>query len=369
MHENALDNQLLKLIDIGTVKQVVVFLYPCDQPLLGRNRDNIVLAHAQVVGRITAHPLNRLVGVALALEVIPEHVDLVQHGKAAGAMIGVLGVDVLFPDGHVAGSHTGVGTQHKDHRMGAGQHADRQLRLGAKSIQARRIEDPQAALEQGVADADLCVPPGRYKYIARVVAIILEHAFVEAECASLLRWHTLDAGNLGKHLPHDLRVALIQLMFDPAFRLLAQLLQGQFAVSGLDGKQEQVVFIGAAIEEQLRGAHGRAPRLRREHALAILGEEQGVDQFGFTAGVFADKRNGQFILNEQLQPVAYAGADIVGEQIVVLQPQPIPADLADQLFFPVVISLYLLRQSSLLVHRIFLLRDFLVSRSERGAHG
>ena len=67
--------------------------------------------------------------------------------------------------------------------------------------------------------------------------------------------------------------------------------------------------------------------------------------------------------------MAYAGADIVGEQIVILQPQPVPADLADQLFFPVVISLYLLRQSSLLVHRIFLLRDFLVSRSERGAHG
>jgi len=34
-----------------------------------------------------------------------------------------------------------------------------------------------------------------------------------------------------------------------------------------------------------------------------------------------------------------------------------------------VVSLYLLRQSSLLIHRIFLLRDFRVSRAKRGAHG
>lgn len=67
--------------------------------------------------------------------------------------------------------------------------------------------------------------------------------------------------------------------------------------------------------------------------------------------------------------MADTGADIVGKQIVILQPQPVSADLSDQLFFPVVISLYLLRQSSLLVHRIFLLRDFRVSRFKRGAHG
>jgi hypothetical protein len=58
--------------------------------------------------------------------------------------------------------------------------------------------------------------------------------------------------------------------------------------------------------------------------------------------------------------VAESAADIVGKQIVILQPQTLTADLANQFFFPVVISLYLLRQSSLLAHWIFLVRDFRV---------
>ena len=129
VHQDALDNQLLKLADIGSVKQVAVFPDPGHQTLFGGNGDNIMLPHAEVIGGVATHPLDCLVGVAFTLQVVPEHIDLVQDGKTTGAVIGVLSVDMLLPDGHIAGGHTGVGAEHKDDGMGPGQHADGQFRL------------------------------------------------------------------------------------------------------------------------------------------------------------------------------------------------------------------------------------------------
>ena len=112
---------------------------------------------------------------------------VVAQTVATGAVIGVLGVDMLLPDGHIAGGHTGVGAEHKDDGMGPGQHADGQFRLGAQGVQARCVENAQAALEQRVADADLGITPGRHEDVAGVVAVVLQHILVEAQFPGFIR--------------------------------------------------------------------------------------------------------------------------------------------------------------------------------------
>ena len=360
VHQDAADNQLLELVDVGAFKQGIVITNTADQALLGRQRNHILLADAQVVSGVAAHPLDGIVGILLALQVVPEYVDFVQYREAASPVVGVLGVDVLVPDRHIAGGYAGIGTEHKDNGVGPGQHADGQLRLGTQGVQARGIENAQAAFEQRMANADLGVTPGRYQYVAGVAAVVLQHVLVEPELAGLLGRYALGAGYLGQHFAHYFGVVLVQVVPDPVLRLLAQLLQGEFAGAGFDRQQQQVILVGAAVVEQLGGAHGGAARLGRQHALAIAGEEQGIDQLGLATGVFPGKGNGQLIFNEQLQAITDSGADVYGEKVVVLQPQPVAADLPDEFLLPVMIGLNLLRQSSLHFHRFILLRDFRV---------
>ena len=86
-------------------------------------------------------------GVFVALQVVPEHVDLVEHGKTPGPVIGVIGGDVFLPDGHVTGGNAGVGAEQEDDRMGVGQHADGQFRLGTQGVKAWCVENAQAPFE------------------------------------------------------------------------------------------------------------------------------------------------------------------------------------------------------------------------------
>ena len=215
---------------------VFVLADSAHQALLGRQWNDVVLADAQVVGGVASNPLNGVLGVFFTLQVVPQYIDLIQHGKAAGPVIGVFGVYMVLPDGQVAGGHAGVGTQHEDHRVGAGQHADSQLRFGAQGVQSWRIENAQATLEQRMSDTDLGIPPGRYQYLTGVVAVVLQHVFVKAQLAGFLWQHALYPRHFRQHLPHDLRIALVQLVFNPALRLLAQLLQGQLPGAGFDGQ-------------------------------------------------------------------------------------------------------------------------------------
>ena len=45
--------------------------------------------------------------------------------------------------------------------MGAGQHAERQLGLGADGVEARRVENDQALFQQGMGEIDQCMAPFR----------------------------------------------------------------------------------------------------------------------------------------------------------------------------------------------------------------
>ena len=222
----------------------------------------------------------------------------------------MLGIDMLFPDSHVTGCDASIRAEHKDNGMGPGQHADGQFGFRAKGVQARSIKNAQAALEQGVANADLGITPGRYQHITGIIAIVFQHGLVEAQLPGLFRAHALDPGNFCQHFAHDVRIALVELMPNPLFRLLAQLLQRQIACAGFDREQKQIVLVGAAIKKQLGRTHGGAPGLGWQHALAVFREKQGVDQLRLATGVFTNKSDGQLILNEQLQSVTNTGADV-----------------------------------------------------------
>ncbi len=71
MHQDALNDQLLQLTDVGAVEQVVVFANPCQQSLFCRERNNVLLADAQMVRGVVANTVNGFLGVLLALKVVP----------------------------------------------------------------------------------------------------------------------------------------------------------------------------------------------------------------------------------------------------------------------------------------------------------
>ena len=79
------------------------------------------------------------------------------------------GADVRAPDFDVALGDAGFGGQDEQHRVRVRDQVERQFRLGADGVQARRVEDHQALLEQRVREVDDRVAPQRDLDLALVV--------------------------------------------------------------------------------------------------------------------------------------------------------------------------------------------------------
>ena len=212
---------------------------------------------------------------------VQQRVDLVQHHEAFLAGL----AKVVAPDGQIRPCDAGIGGQHEDHRMRAGQQAQGELGFGADGIQPGRVDDHQAALQQRMGVIDHCVAPGRHLHTAvfghwRVVLRL--RSVPETQCGGLLHADSLDAGDRGQCLSQRLRVARLQGHDLPMLFPRAQFSQRQAAQTGFDGQQRQprrqVGFVA-----QLHRAHRGATRRGWQHAAARVGKEDGVDQFGLAA--------------------------------------------------------------------------------------
>ena len=71
---------------------------------------------------------------------VDQRIDLVQHDEARRR----LGAEMVAPDRQVGLGDAGVGAEDEDGGVRRRQQAERQLRLGADRVQARRVEDDQA---------------------------------------------------------------------------------------------------------------------------------------------------------------------------------------------------------------------------------
>ena len=201
---------------------------------------------------------------------------------------------MLLPHGHVAGSYTGIGRQQKDDCLSARQHRQSQLRLAAEGVQAGGVEDAQALAQQWMVEVDHGVTPGRHQHFAGLIGAF-QHVRVKAQSNRLFDRHGFGARDLDKGLNHVVRVAEVQWDIYPVPRNTFELRHAGLGHAGLDGQQANIGAFRAWVEEQLGGAHGGASGLGWQHALAVGGEEQAVDQFGLAARELADKSQGDVV--------------------------------------------------------------------------
>ena len=124
--------------------------------------------------------------------------------------------------------------------------------------------------------------PGRYQHFAGFIGAF-QHVRVKAQGNRLFDRHGFGAGDLDKGLNHVIRVAEVQRDIHPVPRNPFELRHAGLGHAGLDGQQADIGALRTWVEEQLGRAHGGAPSLGRQHALAVGGEEQAVDQLGLAA--------------------------------------------------------------------------------------
>ena len=251
---------------------------------------------------------------------------------------------MLLPDAHVAGGDAGIGGQQEDDRLGIGQHRQGQLRLAAQCIEPGGIENAQALAQQRVVEVDHRMAPGRHQYLA-TFAGAFEHVRVEAELDRLFHRHGFGFGHLAESQRHVGRVAGIQRDVHPVPRDAFELCDAGRGRARLDRQQANVGAFRARVEEQLGGAHGGPPGMRRQHALAVFGEEQAVDQLGLAARELADEGQGDVIGTQDLQRAFEFGLNGLGVEPIVFQPAAITRDLAHQFAFPGDVGVNLLAET------------------------
>ncbi len=179
----------------------------------------------------------------------------------------------------------------------------RQFGLGADGVQARRIENHQALLEQWVRQVDDRMAPARDLDRAVRVETGGQVGIVGIVQAVALRFDGRDAprlADLAQRLVHGRRRVKIEREHGPGGRVVAVVAGGQVAGAGVDRQQAQAGR-QARIPQQFGRAHGGAAGAGRQDALAVVGEEQCVDQLGFTAREFGHEGHRQAVVTQAAQ--------------------------------------------------------------------
>jgi hypothetical protein len=239
-------------------------------------------------------------------ERILERIDLVEDDEARRR----IRAEVVAPDHEVGLGDAGVGAEDEDGRVRARQQAQRQLGLGADRVQARRVEDDEALLEQRMRVVDQRVAPRRHLDAAGVVArrvVVRSLVVPEAERAGALLAHPLGAGHFDQRLRELVGVADVELEAPPGPRLLAHLAEREAFEARLDRQQQQRRRLVAAPAE-LDRAHRRPSWRRRQDAATGVGEEDRVDELGLAARELGDEGDDELLVAE---PLAQCG-DLLG---------------------------------------------------------
>ena len=128
----------------------------------------------------------------------------------------------------------------------------------------------------------------------------------------------------------------------PLLRNLAETGNAGAGHAGFDGQQADVAVGGAAIVEQLCGAHGGAACARGQDSRAIVAEKQGVDEFGFAAGEFPHKGDGDFVFFQGLQGLIQFQFKLGILHIMINQPATVARQLAVDILSPLEVGIHLI---------------------------
>ena len=185
--------------------------------------------------------------------------------------------------------------------MRVGQQVERELGLGADRVEARRVEDHQALLQQRVRKIDDRVPPARDVDGAVVAAlgargcrrrvVVQAVACARASTGTRFTCDTRCSASpmlLGRREVERQRHPLVgvALEFGDARRSFSRVSIGSRRIDG--GR--------AGVVEELGRAHRRAPGRGGQQPLAEIGEEDRVDQLGLAAREFGDERDDQLVV-------------------------------------------------------------------------
>ena len=224
---------------------------------------------------------------------VDQRVDLVQNHKPSQGV----GAQVVAPDRQIRLRDAGVCAQNEDRGVCRGQQAERQFRLGANRVQARRVEHHQALAQQWMRVVDQRMAPGRHLNAAQVIERRVVFGSLVAPEPELLRVfpaHPLGAHHFLQRCRQLLRVLHIERDVAPGARLGAKFGERQTLQAGFDGQQRQRGTL-LPVPAQFHRAHRGAPRGGGQDAPASVGEEDRIDEFRFAARELGDEGDDELV--------------------------------------------------------------------------
>ncbi len=107
----------------------------------------------------------------------------------------------------------------------------------------------------------------------------------------------LGQADLLERFQHTVAGRNIERQHSPGLALLLVIAGGLRLGTGLD-RQQTNRWRKCFVVQQLGRAHRGAAGRRRQYALPVIGKENRIDQFGFTAREFGNECNRQFVISQ-----------------------------------------------------------------------
>ena len=316
--------QVFQRLDAGTHAQSGVAADAGRQRLLRRHREHPAARQLQHARGFLGLPLDAGLHLGIALQLVPQHVDLVQHRHVVIGMA----MHVFLPDFHIRARHPGIGRQQIHHRMRIGNHRQREFRLGAQRVEPGRIEYRQPGLQQRMRVIDHGIAPGRHLHGAvgaQQVTFAGVFAVPQPEFDGIHRRHRFGLGEFFQAFLQLPRIARVEQHPAPLDRHVLQARQRFAAAARFDRQQAQAGHvIGAG--EQLGRAHGGAPGVGRQQALTVVGEEQGVDEFGLAARKLGDEGHHQLVLAQAGRGIGQPQGALGIDAVLAVEPVGVVGD-------------------------------------------
>ena len=273
--------RMLQLLQPAATQQGLVAVDLGHQPLLGRDRIHPRRRQVEEIAHRHHLPGNLQIVLGLRTQLVPQAVDLVQHHETPGPV--GLG-NVALPDLDVAARHPRVGRQHEQHGVRIGNQVQRQLRLRPDGIQPRGVDDHQPQLQQRVRNVDDGVPPGRNLHLPRRDRAPYRLGIVvQPQLARLLGGHQQRLAHRIEGLAQRGHIGHVHRDEAPVVVLRTQIGQRHRQQPRVDGQQPHA-HRQPRVVLQLGRTHRGPARRRRNHPLAVLREEDRIDQLRLATG-------------------------------------------------------------------------------------
>ncbi len=320
-------------LDAGTFEQIGIAANLADQRFLRGNGHDAGRRDVELGGGGLDLALDGAADFFRRLEVVPQHVDLVQHRIVLAGMAR----HPFVPDLEVGLGHPGIGRQQEEQGVRVGDRGNGQFRLDAHRIQTRGIENGEAGFEQRMRVIDHGVAPGRNLDAVLILHHVAEVGVVFIPQAERARFNF--ENHLGfRQLAHrgDHRAGVLDLQLDRAPFDWMPFQRGDAVVAeaGFDRQQADIRFSIDIVVDLCRTHRGTAG-IRRQQALLEIGEEEGVDQLGFAATEFGDEGDHQSVMLQRFGQIKQAQQLFRLGNGVVFQPLFVSSDHLHQPVTPV----------------------------------